>query len=71
METNNLAHDTITLESPDGQFSRRINPDGSFQTKTLGMEWEKHDPDYIERAKVAGYVATMVKRLKWKVRYSV
>ena len=62
---------TITLESPDGQFFRRILPDGTFQDKTLGLEWQPHDPAFIEPEKVPGYVALMVKRLKWKARYSV
>ncbi len=62
---------TITLQSPDGQFFRRINPDGSFESKYLGLEWHPHDPVFIERKQVPTYVGTMVKNLKWKVRYSI
>jgi hypothetical protein len=57
---------SIVLQSPDGKFFRRIDPDGSFYKKYLGMPWERHDPDHISEIKLPKYLEIMTKKLKWK-----
>ena len=57
----------IVLQSPDGQFFRRISANGSFERKILGLDWEKHDPDFISSKDLPKYLETMTKRLKWKI----
>jgi hypothetical protein len=55
---------TIILQSPDGKFFRRIHPDGRVEKKTLGLEWEAHEPLPDHRRE--SYLTTMTRHLRWK-----
>lgn len=58
---------TIILQSKDGRFFRRIDADGGFYQKTLGMPWEKHDPETISEKEKPKYIETLTKKLGWKI----
>ena len=58
---------TMILQSKDGRFFRRIDADGGFYQKTLGMPWERHDPETISEKEKPKYIETLTKKLGWKI----
>lgn len=59
----------VILESPDGKFFRRIDADGSFWDKRLGLPWKRHDPPTISEGEAVVYVDAMISKLGWKARF--
>ena len=59
----------IILQSPtrDGfTFFRRINADLSMEQKSLGMDWQPHDPPTLIMP-LDKYLYHMTKRVNWKI----
>lgn len=60
----------ILLESPVRHgytFFRRINADMTLDEKSLGMEWQRHDPPTLTMP-LEKYLYHMTKRMGWKIR---